>query len=295
VSGIGHCLVGIEQPTAGQYFRAVGIPLQRGRLFGPLDTENSPDVVMVNQALADRLWPGQDPIGKQIVVPWGKFVDGKDVDVTLAFGVIGVVGNDREESPAQPPAPAMYWWYQQHTETEMSFVMRTTAPLGVVAPAVRGAVRGLDAALAVAGLRTMTSVVRATIVRPRTTLEVLGLFAVMALLLAALGLYGVVAYWVSNRVREIGVRVALGAQRSDVVRLVVWQALAPTLAGVVAGLVLATATTRVMASLLYGVSPTDPPTLVALAATLCLVAVVAGAIPGLRAARLDPAVALQAE
>jgi putative ABC transport system permease protein len=280
---------------AGEYFQSVRIPLRRGRLFGSLDTDNSPDVVVVNQALADRLWPGHDPIGREIVVPWGKFVNGKDMDVTLVFRVIGVVGNDREESPARPPAPAMYWWYQQHTEGEMSFVMRTAEPLGVVAPAVRAAARGLDAGLAVAGLRTMTSVVSATLVRPRATLEVLGLFAVVALLLAALGLYGVVAYWVSNRVREIGVRVALGAQRSDVLRIVVWQALAPTLAGVVAGLVLAIGATRVMASLLYGVSPTDPATLVTLAVILCLVAVVAGAIPGFRAARLNPAAALQAE
>ena len=290
-----------EEPTGdirivgGQYFASLRIPLRRGRLFDTQDTENSPDVLVVNQALADRLWPGQDPIGKRIVVPWGRSVNGHDVPVQFEFSVIGVVGNDREESPAQAPAQAMYWWYGQHAETEMSFVLRTGDAPGAVAPAIRSAVHDLDAGLAVADLRTMKSVVGATLVRTQTTLTVLGVFAGMALMLAALGLYGVVAYWVSNRVREIGVRVALGAQQGDVLRLVVWQALAPTIAGVVTGLVLSMVVTRVMASLLYGVSPTDPVTLVTLATTLCLVAIAAGVIPGLRAMRVDPAVALQSE
>jgi putative ABC transport system permease protein len=287
--------VGDIRIVGGSYFDAMHIPLRRGRTFGSTDTESAPDVLVVNEALAAQLWPHADPIGKRVVVPWGKFVDGKDVPVNFLVTVVGVVGNDREESLAQPPAPAMYWWYRQHAEREMSFVVRTTGDPESVEGSVRAVVRQLDAGLAVAKLQAMTNVVIRSLVRPRATLTVLGVFATMALLLAALGLYGVVAYWVSNRTHELGVRVALGAQRRDVVQLVVWQALAPTIAGVVVGLALAVGATRVMRSLLYGVSPTDPLTLVSLAAFLCLVAVAAASVPGLRAARVDPATALRGE
>jgi putative ABC transport system permease protein len=290
-----------EEPTGdirivgGSYFDVMHIPLRRGRTFGSTDTETSPDALVINEALAARLWPHADPIGKRVIVPWGTFVDGKDVPVNFLFTVVGVVGDDREEGISQPPAPAMYWWYRQHAESEMSFVVRTAGDPASVEGPVRAVVHDLDAGLAVANLQAMTSVVTRSLARPRATLAVLGVFATMALLLAALGLYGVVAYWVSNRTRELGVRVALGAQRHDVIRLVVRQALAPTIVGVVVGLALAICATPVMRSLLYGVSPTDPLTLVGLAAFLCMVAVVAGSVQGLWASRVDPAIALQGE
>lgn len=287
--------VGDIRIVGGSYFDAMRIPSRRGREFGSMDTERSPDVVVVNEALAAQLWPHADPIGKRVVVPWGRFVDGKDVPVNFLFTVVGVVGDDREESLAQPPAPAMYWWYRQHAESEMSFVVRTTRDPESVEGPVRAVVRDLDAGLAVANLQAMTNVMTRSLARPRATLIVLGFFATMAFLLAALGLYGVVAYWVSSRTRELGVRVALGAQRRDVIQLVVWQALAPTIAGVVVGLALAIGATRVMRSLLYGVSPTDPLTLVSLAALLCIVAMAAGSVQGLRAAGVDPATALKGE
>ena len=281
--------------VGGSYFDVMRIPLRQGRTFGPMDNESSPDVLVVNEALAARLWPHADPIGKQVVVPWGTFVDGKDVPVTLHFTVVGVVGNDREENVAQPAAPAMYWWYRQHAESEMSFVVRTMVdPRDMEAP-VRAGVHELDGALAVANLLPMPTIVGRNLARPRATLSVLGVFAAVALLLATLGLYGVVAYWVSDRMREIGVRIALGARPRDVVRLVVWQALAPTIAGVLLGLALAIGLTRIMGSLLYGVSATDPLIFVSLASFLCVVAMAAACVPGLAAARVDPATALQTD
>jgi ABC-type antimicrobial peptide transport system permease subunit len=173
--------------------------------------------------------------------------------------------------------------------------MRTDGDARAIATAATAQVRQMDPSVPVADVRAMNDVVASSVALPRTTLSVLGAFAVVALFLATLGIYGVVSYSVSRRVREIGVRIALGAQRRDVLLMVVRQALVPTMAGVVVGLFLAVGATRVLTSLLYGVSPTDPTILVGLSLLLALVALAASYIPGRRATRVDPVIALRPE
>lgn len=272
--------------VAGDYYRAMGIPLLRGRAFDTRDTESSPNVFIINDELARRHFPGEDPIGKRVSFSWGDMVQGE---------IVGVVGSIRELGPAEEPAPAIYRPFRQMPGGQFHVILRTTGDPETVAGTAREVVRTLDPNLPVAEIRTMEQVAGDMVARPRLNLQLLGGFATLALVLAAIGLYGVMAYSVTQRRAEIGVRVALGASRPDVMRLIVGQGMRLTLAGLLVGLVGALALTRLMTSLLFGVQPTDPLTIAAVAAFLAAIALVASWIPARRAAGTDPAIALRAE
>lgn len=281
-----------EKPAAdiriigGDYHRAMGIPLLHGRTFDARDTETSPDAVIINEALARRHFPGENPVGKRITLEWGD---------TLRAEVVGVVGSIRELGPTEEPAPAIYIPFRKRPDDVFHVILRTTGDPQALADDVRAVVRSLDPNLPISEIRTMEQVAGTAVARPRLNLLLLGGFAALALLLAAIGLYGVIAYSVTQRRAEIGVRVALGASRPDVLRLVVGQGVRLTLAGLLVGLAGALVLTRLMSSLLFGVEPTDPLTLAAVAALLTAVALLASWIPAHRAAGTNPAIALRAE
>jgi putative ABC transport system permease protein len=272
--------------VAGDYWRAMGIPLLRGRSFDARDTETSPDVVVVNEALAGMYFPGEDAVGKRITLEWGD---------TLRAEIVGVVGSIRELGPAEGASPAIYIPFRKRADNLFHVVVRTSGDPAALAGAAREAVRSLDPNQPVAEIRTMAQVAGGMVARPRLNLLVLGGFAALAMLLAAIGLYGVISYGVTQRRAEIGVRVALGAKPGDVLRLVVGEGMRLTLIGLVVGLAGAVALTRLMSSLLFGVEPTDPATLAAVACFLAGVALLATWLPARRAAATDPATALRVE
>ena len=282
-----------EQPgtdirvVAGDYFAVLGIPVLRGRAFDGRDRGDAPAAFLINEELARRHYPGEDPVGKPITYPWiGGPVSGE---------IVGVVGNVREMGPTAAPAPAIYRPYAQFPSPEMTMLVRTDGDPLALASAAEAAVRDIDPNQPVARIRSMDQVAAETVARPRFNLYLLGGFAAMALLLAGLGLYAIISYSVTQRRHEIGVRVALGARRGDVIRLVVRQGLALTAAGLAIGLGAALVATRAMSTLLFDVRPTDPATMAGVALFLAAVALLASWLPGLRATRVDPAVALRGE
>jgi putative ABC transport system permease protein len=272
--------------VAGDYFRALGIPLQRGRAFDARDHERAATLFVVNEELARRYFPGEDPVGRRVSFDWDGMVSGE---------IVGVVGSIREMGPKEAPSPALYRPYAQMPVNQMTLVIQAEGdPLALTSPAA-AAIRQIDPNQPVADVRTMQRVLEGTVTQPRLVLYVLAGFAGVALLLAGLGLYGIISYSVAQRQREIGVRVALGAQRSDVLRPILREGMVLTGIGLLFGLAGAMASTRVMRSLLFGVNPTDPLTLVTVSAFLLLTALAASYVPARRAARMDPAVALRSE
>lgn len=265
--------------VAGDYHEAMGIPLLRGRTFDARDHEAAPRVYVVNRTLAETVFPGEDPIGKRLVIPWGEDLEGE---------IIGVVGDVREAGPDADPSPAIYWAYPQMPAVVLNLVLRTAGdPATLAAPAI-AAIRELGPRQTVGEVRPMERVVDATITRPRFYMTLLGGFAAFSLLLAALGLFGVISYSVAQRRRAIGVRIALGATPGEVTRLVVREGLALTVIGLLIGIAAAAALTRLMGGLLHGVSPTDPLTTAAVAVFLTAVALLASWLPARRAGRVDP-------
>ena len=268
------------------YFRTLAIPLVAGRAFTEQDTEQSPMVVIVNETMARKYWPGESPVGKRITI-WR--------DEKFAREVVGVVGDTRAALDT-PPGAQMYVPFAQDAGWgSMTMVVRTTVEPSSLAGAVRGEIHALDKTLPVYNVRTMNEVAAASVAPRRAAMLLLTAFAAVALLLAVLGIYGVTAYYVTQRTHEIGIRMALGAQTRDVLRLVVGQGIRLTLVGLALGIACAFALTRVMASLLYGVKPTDPATFTGGALLLALVALVACYLPARRATKVDPMVALRYE
>jgi putative ABC transport system permease protein len=272
--------------VGGDYFRALGVPLIRGRLFTQADGLASPTVFVVNRAFAERYFPGEDAVGKRASYQWDRLLDGE---------IIGVVGDEREVGPSQEPSPAIYRWHLQEPGSSFTLLVRTSGDPAALSAAVTREVQAVDPLLPVDAVRPMTSVVSDVVARPRLNAVLLGAFSSAALLLAALGIYGVIAYGVSQRTREIGVRVALGATPRDVLRLVVGQGVRMAAAGLGLGLLVSLAATRLMRSMLFGVGPSDPLTLAAVLAVLGAVALLASYLPARRAARTDPLQALRAE
>jgi putative ABC transport system permease protein len=270
----------------GQYFKAMGIPLLKGRLFDdrlPGDAQNK---VIINQALARRHWPNEDPLGKRIKISW---TDNREDEV------IGVVGDVRNTSLDADVRSTIYWPHPRNAYGSMTLTIRTTGEPSSVVGSVRAIVKGQDPDLALADVKTMDDVVSRSVAQRRLMMTMLGMFAGAALLLSAVGIYGVIAYGVTQRTQEIGIRLALGAQRGDVLRMVVAQAAWLSLAGIAIGAAGAFLLTRLMTDLLFQVKPFDPLTFAAVAATLAMVALLAGYVPGRRATRVDPVVALRAE
>jgi predicted permease len=270
------------------YFRAIGMPLLKGRFFRDGDDEKGPQVLIVNQAMAQKFWPGEEAPGRRITFRSAP----KDKDWLTVVGVVGDV-KDKPNSPAAAPA---FWFSEyQSGEEELSVVVRSNANGQFVADAVRGAVRRLDPALAVANAEWMDQIVERSVATPRITFVLVGLFAGLAMMLAAIGTYGVIAYSVSQRTAEFGLRMALGAQRGDVLGLVLRQAARMVLAGAALGGVLALVLGRVLKSLIYGVSAADPATFAVVGLMVLAVAAVACYIPALRATKADPMMALRSE
>ena len=272
--------------TTPDYFRTLGIPLVAGRFFSNADDAEAPKVILINKSMADRYWPDEpsaEAVGKRVRL-WGE-----------TRTIAGIVG-DVKDSPGELRAkPGFFFPVSQQSQSSMVLVLRTQGdPMSQVA-AVRSGIAALDRDLPLSDIKILDQVTSAAVARTRFTMLLLSVFAGVALLLAAVGIYGVMSYSVTQRTHEIGIRVALGAQRGDVISLVAKQGLALALAGLGAGVMAALALTRLMSSLLFGVGATDPITFVAIAVLLIGVALGACFVPARRATRMDPMAALRHE
>ena len=282
-----------QQPVAEvrwvhrDFHRTVGIPLLAGRYFDDTDRRGVPLHVLINETGARQLWPGQSAVGKRIAMPW---------EDTLVAEVVGVVRDIRPDGPDVEPGIMLYWEHRQFRPfSQMTIVIRTTGDPTSVTPALRAAVRELDPQLPIYNIRTMADLFAGALARARFTTLSLGAFAFLALLLAAVGIYGVMAYATQQRAREIGIRIALGADRSAVTRMVVRQGMVLVALALTVGAVGAVTLSRVLRSLVFHVSTTDPPTFAAMAMLVSLGGLVACWLPARRATRVDPMVALRYE
>jgi putative ABC transport system permease protein len=271
----------------GDYFRAMSIPLIQGRVFTEQDVREAPGVAVVDVDLARAYWPGESPIGKRINPAGGG-------DSTWAT-VVGVVGHVRNGALKEPGEPQIYLPALQYATLAMYVTVRTSGDPLSVAPVLGRTVRSIDPDQPIAKVRTMSELLGAATARERFQLALFSIFAASALLLATLGIYGVMAYAVSQRTREIGIRIALGAAPRGVLGLVVKQGVMLAALGVVLGAVLAAGAVRLLRGMLFGVSPTDPVVFGSIATLLVLVAALATYLPARRAARVDPVDALRAE
>ena len=280
------------QVTMPGYFDAMGIRILEGRGFTDGDV-NGPPVVVVNEALAKRFYPGKSAVGQRLKPSYG--------NNTPWFTIVGVARNVKQGGLDQPAGTELYLLNDQlprlvgFSFTQMNLVLRSSRPLEALAPAIRRAVREMDPALPIVQLRTMEEVVGASVTRQRFLSMLLGIFAAVALTLAAIGTYGILSYMVSERQREIGIRMALGADTGQVMRLVMGQGIAIAGIGIIVGIVGAYSLSRLTASLLYGVSPSDPLTFGIVAAVIAAVAVAACVVPTRRALRVDPLEAIRAD
>jgi putative ABC transport system permease protein len=264
--------------------------LLRGRLFGESDNESAPPVVVINEAFARIYWPNENPVGQRI-----KLRTAGD-HASLAWNtVVGVIADARTESLADASAPRMYMSLYQRTAKDWAIFVRGQLDTAAIPVQLRAQVQSVDPELPVFGARTLSDVFSASLAERRFSMEIVGLFALTALLLAALGIYGVISYIVSERTHEIGIRLALGAQRHRILQMILSQGLGLAIAGAAIGLVGAVIVAHLMAGVLYGVRPTDPVTFVSVALLLIAVALLACYIPARRAIRVDPLVALRYE
>jgi putative ABC transport system permease protein len=274
--------------TSQGYFAAMGIPLLRGRLFDENDKPNSPHVAVISQSLVAKYWPNEDPIGKRI--QFGNM----DGDLRL-LQIVGVVGDVRDKGLDNNISSTVYAYAIQRPQNpSLSVVVRAQVDPGTLIPAMNQVVREINPQLPTS-FRTLEQVFSSSLDARRFSLVIFGVFAAVALLLAIMGIYGVISYTVTQQTKEIGIRIALGAQTGDVLKLVLGQGLVLALIGIVIGLVASLALTRLMSSLLYGVSATDPITFLVISLLLAGVALLASYIPARRATRVDPMIALRYE
>jgi putative ABC transport system permease protein len=275
----------LENAIDPNYLRTVGLPLLRGRNFTLQDGPDTQPVVLVNRTMAENLWPGEDPLGKRLEFPESK----------VTATVVGVVGDAKQYDIGERQSSQVYTAYAQNPHIFGTLVVRARVEPLSLAKSVREAVWSVDPDQPVWKVRTLEYLLNLNVADRRFVLYLMACFAALALLLTALGIYGVVSYTVAQRTHEIGVRVALGAQGRDVLRLVLRHGMGLALAGVGLGLAAAFAFTRLMSGLLYGVSATDPPTYAFVALLLAAVALLACLLPALRATRVDPLEALRYE
>jgi putative ABC transport system permease protein len=272
------------------YFRAMKIPLVEGRVFNEHDNAQAPEVIIVNQALARQNFPNEDPIGKRI-----NFAGLEREGQPVWFQVIGVVADIRNLELREAASPEFYFSFRQDVWPGMSLAIRTSVEPESVASAVRLAVAEVDRSAPVSQIQTMQQRVSETVTQPRFNVFLLGIFGAIALLLSAAGIYAVTAYGVAQRTHEVGIRMALGAQRSDVLKLIVGGGMGWIGVGLGIGVVAAFGLTRLLKSALFGVSATDPLTFFAISVALIAVALLACYIPARRATKVDPLVALRCE
>jgi putative ABC transport system permease protein len=273
-------------PITPAYFKTLEIPLKSGRIFTDRDTNDAPKVVIVNETLANTLWPGENPVGRRIMVwPNEKFLR----------EIVGVVGTTLGALDAESGNQMYVPFAQDSTWGVLTLAMRTRTEPASLAPVVRNEIRAIDKTIAVYNLKTLDDVVATSAAPRRTPMLLLSSFAAVAMLLAMLGIYGVTAYYVTQRTHEIGVRIALGAQMKDVLRLILSRGVVLSLAGIAIGFAGAFGLTRYLTTLLFGVQPIDLVTFAIVAAVLIVVALLACAIPARRAAKVDPLVALRYE
>jgi predicted permease len=276
--------------VSADYFNTMGIPLVKGREFNENDSANTPLVIIINEAAANRFWPGEDPIGKQITVQ-------PTSNSTVALTVVGVTRDVRQSSLGDASSPEFFLHYMQPGPSWgwLVLVVRTADDPAALTGAIKNAAALADHEVPIAQISTMDDVLAHSMAQPGLFTMLLGVFASLALALAAVGLYGVVSYTVTQRMHEMGIRVALGAGRGDIVRLVLRQGVSLALAGTAIGLAGAIAVSRLLTHLVPSVQPNDPLTLAAVAGLLLGVALVASLLPARRAMRVDPIVALRYE
>jgi len=281
-----HGAVGVNRVTPA-YFRTLGMRLVRGRLFDDRDRADTPNVVVINETTARIYWPNEDPVGKSFALNFSSWFPKGEI--------IGVVSDIKSNGMDMPPYPEIYRPDSQLPSDDAFLIIRTKAAPETLAAAVREEMGRIDRDIPLRPARTMEGVIAETLWRPRLSAWLLGLFAALAAALAAAGLYGVMSYSVNQRTQEIGLRMALGAQGRDVLRLLIGEGFKLTAAGLGLGLAFAFALSRFIASQLFGVTATDPLTYAGVAALLVMVATAACYIPARRAARVDPMVSLRRE
>jgi len=279
-----------DQTVTPDYFRAMNIPLRRGREFSVRDDAKSAPVIIINDTLARRYFPGEDATGKRIRL------DGEAEQNLPPREIVAVVGDVRHEGLGATSYPGFYVPHLQRPARSMTLVARSVSPDPTsLAVSIRNVLRELDQNQLVETPRTMSTLVARSVAPRRFQMTLLGVFAIVALVLAAVGIFGVMSYTVTQRTHEIGIRLALGAQKTDVLRLVVGHGMTLALVGVVVGLAGAFALTRVTASLLYGVTATDISVFAGVALLLTIVAALACYLPARRATKVDPMIALRYE
>jgi putative ABC transport system permease protein len=274
--------------TCPGYFKSLGIPLLKGRDFDARDATSAPGVVILNEVTAQRYWPNEDPIGRRIKL-------GRPDSASPWMTVVGVVGNVRHFGLDDTARREMFRPYSQAAWPTMTITARTASDPAAFAASIRGALQKIDPDLPVARVTTMERVERESTGSRRFPMMLLGAFGAVALALAIVGVYGVVSYIVSQRTREIGIRVALGARRPQVLRLVLIGAMRPVIAGLAAGAIAAVFASRLLGTMLFDVKPGDPAVVGGIAALLAGAAVLASLVPGTRATRVDPSTVLKTE
>ncbi|HYY56152.1 MAG TPA: FtsX-like permease family protein, partial [Pyrinomonadaceae bacterium] len=295
---IGFSVDGLPEPPPGDrpvsaariitpdYVRAMSIPIIRGRAFTAQDKADAPKVILVNEALARKYFPGEDAVGKRLRLGLND-INGE---------IVGVVGDVRNRELSTPAGPEFYVPHQQVPFSDMTMVLRTSSQdPATLAPALRSAVQEIDKDQPLYEVRTMNSLIADSVARQRFSMTLIALFAGLALVLASVGIFSVMSFLVTQRTHEIGIRMALGAQTRDILKMVVGQGMTLTLIGIIIGLLAAFALTRVMRGLLFSVSATDPLTFTGVSLLLAFVALLACYIPARRATRVDPMVALRYE
>jgi predicted permease len=272
--------VAVRKATPG-YLRVMSIPLLRGRDVADTDV----DVMLVSRSAARLLWGDADPIGRRVTLP----LESK----TRLVQVVGIVGDVKQGELSEATMPTVYEYSREHTWRSLELVLRTSVPPSSVAQAASGIVRAIDSEQPVEDIKTMDQVIDEMLTSQRFSVLLLGLFAAVAVVLASIGIFSVLSYIVRGRSREIGIRTALGARTSDVLRLVVREGMTPALIGIGAGILAALLSARLLEKLVFGVSASDPLTLFIGAGLLALVALMASLVPAIRASRLDPLTVLR--
>ncbi|MFZ0918160.1 MAG: FtsX-like permease family protein, partial [Candidatus Udaeobacter sp.] len=274
-----------NRQVSPDYFRALQIPLIKGRFFTDADNADAPPVIIVNQAFAKRFWPNQDALGKRIVM-------GGMSEHPNWITIVGVVGDVRHFGLDVDPKPEMYAPFAQAAYFTTIYVVRSNQDPRGLLPAIRREIQAIDSAVPIANIRTFEDVIADSVAPRRLSVVLLGVFAGVAVFLASVGIYGVMSFLVVQRTQEIGVRMALGAQRSDVLKLILGRSLKLISAGAAIGLVVALMSTSMLQALLYNVSAFDTPTFVLVTILLAAVALAASYLPAIRATKADPMTAL---